>query len=116
MTTYEEYLKSSSKYSSKSSSGSIIADTRPGRAHIYLDGEQVMDVSGQIAMTPTVIHNVSKGIHTITFSKSGYVDITIIANVLEGSDCHARAVLNTKMWYSPGMSLAMKIHWRKTWW
>ena len=103
MTTYEEYLKSSSKYSSKSSSGSIIADTRPGRAHIYLDGEQVMDVSGQIAMTPTVIHNVSKGIHTITFSKSGYVDITIIANVLEGSDCHARAVLNTKMWSYPLM-------------
>jgi hypothetical protein len=94
------------KECSKSSLGRIIADTRPGRSNIYLDGEIVLDSSGQIAKTPTVIHNVVEGIHTVTFSKSGYKDITILANMKigpEGSDCHARAVLNTSMWSYPMM-------------
>lgn len=86
-----------------SSLSRIIANTRPGRADIYLDGKVVLDSSGNIAKTPTVIYNIEKGIHTVTFSKSGYTDITIIANVLEGSDCHARAVLNTSMWSYPLM-------------
>ncbi len=90
-------------FSNNSSLGRIIVESRPGRADIYLDGEPVMDTSGQIARTPTVIHNVSKGIHTVTFSRSGYTDITIIANVLEGSDCHARALLNTSMFSYPLM-------------
>ena len=88
---------------SKSFSGRIIADTRPGRAEIYLDGEPVMNTSGQIARTPTVIQNVPEGIHSITFSKPGYTDITIITNVLKGSDCHARALLNTSMFSYPLM-------------
>lgn len=90
----------------KSSSGRIIANTRPGRAIIYLDGEIVIDSSGQIAKTPTVIYNVTEGMHTVTFSKSGYSDITIIANVKvgsDGSDCHARAVLDTSKWSYPLM-------------
>jgi hypothetical protein len=89
--------------SSKSSSGRIIADTRPGRADIYLDGEAVLDSSGQMAKTPTVIYDVTKGVHTVTFSKSGYGDITVIANVLEGADCHTRAFLNTSMMSYPLM-------------
>ena len=94
------------KECSKSSLGRIIAATRPGRAKIYLDGEVVLDSSGQAAMTPTVIHNVSEGTHTVTFSKSGYSDITILANVKidsSGSDCHARAVLDTSKWSYPMM-------------
>ena len=86
--------------------GRIIAATRPGRANIYLDGELVMDTSGQVAETPTVIYNVTEGMHTVTFSKSGYSDITITANVKidsDGSYCHARAVLNTSMWSYPMM-------------
>ena len=98
MTISEEW-----KESLKSSSGHIITDTRPGRAEIYLDGEPVMNTSGQIARTPTVIQNVPEGVHTITFSKPGYTDITIIANVLKGSDCHARALLNTSMFSYPLM-------------
>ena len=88
---------------SHSNLGRIIVESRPGRADIYLDGEPVIDTSGNIAKTPTVIHNVSKGIHTVTFSRSGYASITIIANVLEGSDCHARALLNTSMFSYPLM-------------
>ena len=94
------------KECSKSPLGRIIAATRPGRAKIYLDGEVVLDSSGQTAMTPTVIHNVSEGTHTVTFSKSGYSDITILANVKvdsNGSDCHARAVLDTSKWSYPMM-------------
>lgn len=103
MTISEEYPKG--EYS-KSSLGRIIAATRPGRANIYLDGEIVLDSSGQIAMTPTVIHNVTEGMHTVTFSKSGYSDITILANVevdSDRSDCHARAVLDTSKWSYPLM-------------
>lgn len=98
MAIYNEY--------SKSSLGRIIAATRPGRANIYLDGELVVDTSGQIAMTPTVIHNVTEGTHTVTFSKSGYSDITILVNVKvgpEGSDYSARAVLDTSKWPYPLM-------------
>jgi hypothetical protein len=62
-----------------------------------------MDTSGKIAETPTVIHNVTKGIHTVTFSRIGHSDITIMANVPEGSDCHARAVLDTSKWPYPMM-------------
>jgi len=94
------------KECSKSSLGRIIANTRPGRAKIYLDGEIVLDSSGQAAMTPTVIHNVIEGMHTVTFSKPGYNDITILANVKidsNGSDCHARAVLDTSKWSYPMM-------------
>ena len=94
------------KECSKSSLGRIIAATRPGRAKIYLDGDIVLDTSGQAAMTPTVIHNVTEGMHTVTFSKPGYSDITILANVKvdsNGSDCHARAVLDTSKWSYPMM-------------
>lgn len=87
----------------KSSPGRIVANTRPGRAKIYLDGEAVLDSSGQIAKTPTIIYNVAEGMHTVTFSKSGYSDITIVANVLEGSDYNARAVLDTSKWSYPLM-------------
>jgi hypothetical protein len=103
MTISEESSKG--KYS-KPSLGRIIAATRPGRAKIYLDGDIVLDTSGQAAMTPTVIHNVTEGTHTVTFSKSGYSDITILANVKidsNGSDCHARAVLDTSKWSYPLM-------------
>lgn len=98
MSTYDKYLNSGL--------GRIIANTRPGRASIYLDGEVVLDSSGQIAKTPTIIYNVTEGQHTVTFSKSGYSDITIIANVKvgsDGSDCHARAVLDTSKWSYPMM-------------
>jgi hypothetical protein len=102
MTAYKEC---SNGYS-KPSLGRIIASTRPGRAKIYLDGDVILDSSGQIAMTPTVIHNVTEGTHTVTFSKSGYSDITILANLKidsNGSDCHARAVLDTSKWSYPLM-------------
>jgi hypothetical protein len=95
MTIYKEY--------SKSASGRIIANTRPSNANIYLDGEPVIDTSGQIATTPTVIYNVAEGLHTVTFSRSGHSDITIIANVSECSYCNVRAVLNTSMWSYPMM-------------
>lgn len=100
MTKFEEYLRE--RYP-KSSLGRIVAETRPGRADIYLDGEAVLDSSGQIAKTPTVIHNVTEGTHTVTFSRAGYSDITVIANVSNGSDCHARALLNTSMFSYPMM-------------
>ncbi len=91
-----------SKYSSNRS-GKIIANTRPGRANIYLDGEIVMDTSGEIAKTPTVIYNVPEGMHTVTFNRQGYNDITIVVNVSQANDCHARAVLNTSMFSYPMM-------------
>ena len=89
MTTYNSQILSES--------GRIIADTRPGRADIYLDGQAVMDSSGKIAKTPTVIYNISEGYHTVTFSREGYNAITMSVNVAKGSDCHARALLNTSM-------------------
>ena len=95
-------------FSDKVYSSRIIADSRPGRADVYLDGEPVMDTSGNIARTPTVIHNVSKGIHTVTFSKSGYTDITIVTNILEEYDYHARALLNTSMFSYPLMLSSSK--------
>lgn len=91
---------------SKPSLGRIIASTRPGRANIYLDGEIVLDSSGGAAKTPTVVHNVTEGMHTVTFSKSGYSDITILVNVEIGSeryDYNARAVLDTSKWSYPMM-------------
>lgn len=95
MATYSRYINSEL--------GRIIANTRPARADIYLDGHIVMDTSGKIAKTPTVIHNISEGIHTMTFSRSGYNDITISINVEKGYSTHARAVLNTSMWAYPMM-------------
>lgn len=104
MTTYNEQ--------STLRRGRIIADTRPGRANIYLDGEAVLDSSGKIAKTPAVIHNVVEGAHTVTFSKSGYDDITITANVdlSNGYDCHARALLNTSMFAYPMMMSGQQSH------
>jgi|SRR3989304_152047 len=95
MVTYNEYLNPEL--------GRIIANTRPARADIYLDGDIIIDTSGKIAKTPTVIHNVSEGVHTITFSRAGYNEITLSINVAKGSYCHARAVLNTSMWSYPLM-------------
>ncbi len=101
--TCTECFKHLTNNSQSNCSGNIIADTRPGRANIYLDGEFVIDSSGKIAKTPTIIRNVSEGMHTVTFSKSGYNDITILANVLQGNDYHARALLNTSMFSYPMM-------------
>lgn len=95
MVTYNEYITLELSR--------IITDTRPGRANIYLDGEVVMDTSGHIAKTPTVIHNVTEGFHSVTFSREGYNNVTIGVNVPKGSDCHARALLNTSMFTYPMM-------------
>ncbi len=86
-----------------STSGRIITNTRPLGLDIYLDGDIVLDSSGQIAKTPTVIYNVLGGVHTVTFSKVGYNSVTIVVNVLAGQDCHARAILNTSMMSYPMM-------------
>ena len=76
--------------------GRIIANTRPNNIEIYLDGMPVLDSDGQIARTPTIILNVSEGIHNVTFSKLGYDTTTVMVNVQECLYCYARAILATK--------------------
>ena len=101
MTKREEHLKLSKL--AKLSLGRIVANTRPSKADIYLDGEVVMDISGEIAKTPTIIYDVYEGIHDVTFSRIGCNDITVTVNVQKGSYCHARALLNTSMFSYPSM-------------
>ena len=68
-----------------------------------MDGIPILDSEGQIAKTPTIILNVSPGIHNVTFSKSGYDSTTIMVNVREGLDTDARAILATKFMRYPMM-------------
>lgn len=75
--------------------GRIVANTRPGNVDIYLDGQPVLDSLGRIAKTPTMILNVSEGIHSVTFSKDGYDSTTIMVNIKEGLDSDVKAMLNT---------------------
>lgn len=89
--------------------GHIIANTRPNDVEVYLDGKPVLDSSGQIAKTPTMLLNVLEGIHTITFSKSGYDSTTISINVYENSYSDARAILNTQLIRYP-MMLFPQLH------
>lgn len=83
--------------------GRLIVNTRPDNAEIYLDGQPVLDSSGRIAKSPTMILNVSEGIHNITFSKDGYNDITVMTNVQEGFDSDVKAMLNTSQIRYPMM-------------
>lgn len=83
--------------------GKIIANTRPNNVEIYLDGIPILDSEGQIAKTPTIILNVSEGVHNVTFSKSGFDSTTIMVNVREGLDTDARAILATKFMRYPMM-------------
>lgn len=76
--------------------GRIIANTRPSGLDIHMDGRAVLDSSGNIGKTPTIILNVSAGLHNVTFSKLGYDTTTITINVQEGTYCYARAILTTK--------------------
>ncbi len=83
--------------------GKLIVNTRPGNVEIYLDGQPVLDYAGRIAKTPTIILNVSKGIHNITFSKDGYDNTTVMVNVQEGFDSEVKAILNTSQIRYPNM-------------
>lgn len=83
--------------------GRLIVNTRPGNVEIYLDGQPVLDSLGIIAKSPTIILNVSEGIHNVTFSKDGYNDITVMVNVREGFDSDVKAILNTSQIRYPMM-------------
>lgn len=83
--------------------GRIIVNTRPVGLDIYLDGQPVLDVTGNIARTPTVITNVVSGPHNVTFSKPGYDTTTVTVNVEEDNDTYARAILATKLIRYPMM-------------
>ena len=88
--------------------GKLIANTRPNNVEIYLDGQPVLDSSGRIAKTPTMIQNVSEGIHNVTFSKDGYDNTTVTVNVQEGLDSDVRAILNTSQIRYPMMLSAQQ--------
>lgn len=83
--------------------GRIIVNTRPTNINIYLDGQPVLDYSGNIAKSPTIILNVSEGIHNITFSKDGYVNTTVSVIVRGGLQSEAKAILNTIQIRYPNM-------------
>jgi len=77
--------------------GKLIVNTRPGNVEIYLDGQPVLDSSGRIAKAPTMILNVTEGIHNVTLNKDGYDTITVMVDVQEGLDSDVKAILNTSM-------------------
>jgi hypothetical protein len=83
--------------------GRLIVNTRPGNIEIYLDGQPVFDSLGRIAKSPTLILNVSEGIHNVTFSKDGYDSVTVMTNVQEGFDSNVKAILNTSQIRYPMM-------------
>lgn len=74
--------------------GHIIANTNPGGADIYLDGNPVLDSSNKIAKAPSLILNVLKGLHTVTFAKDGFENMTFTVNVSNGYS-EINAILNT---------------------
>lgn len=93
-----------SKYSRfDNKTGRIVANTRPTGLDIYLDGKPVLDSTGNIAKTPSIILNVQKGFHNVTYSKPGYDTTTITVNIQEGLDTDARAILATKFMRYPMM-------------
>lgn len=75
--------------------GRLIVNTRPINLEIYLDGQPVLDYLGKIARSPTMILNVSAGIHSATFSKDGYNTTTVMTNVRAGHDSDVKAILST---------------------
>lgn len=83
--------------------GRLIVNTRPVNVEIYLDGQPILDSLGNIAKTPTMILNVTEGIHNVTFSKDGYGNITVMVNVQEGFDSDVKAILNTSQIRYPNM-------------
>ncbi len=83
--------------------GRLIVNTRPGNVEIYMDGQPVLDSLGRIAKSPTMILNVSEGIHNITFSKDGFDNTTVMVNVQEGFDSDVKAILNTSQIRYPMM-------------
>lgn len=83
--------------------GRLIVNTRPGNVEIYMDGQPILDSLGRIAKSPTMILNVSEGIHNITFSKDGYDNTTVTVNVQEGFDSDVKAILNTSQIRYPMM-------------
>jgi hypothetical protein len=74
--------------------GSIVTNTRPANVDVYLDGQPVLDSSGQIAKTPSVLSGIAEGVHMVTFRKEGYNDTTIHVDVAEKSYSDAYAILN----------------------
>jgi hypothetical protein len=88
--------------------GRLIVNTRPANLEIYIDGTPVLDSLGRIAKSPTIILNVSEGIHNITLSKDGYDTITVMTNVREGFDSDVKAILNTSQIRYPMMLSAQQ--------
>lgn len=77
--------------------GHIVATTIPDRADIYLDGQPVLDWTGNIATTPITILYVATGTRRITFKKQGYFDEDIYVFVQNGLYSDAYTMLRSKM-------------------
>ncbi len=88
--------------------GYIVANTRPYGADIYIDGQPIYDTIGSIIRTPTLISNIVEGLHSLTFRKIGFDDITVMLNVTEGLYSDVGVMLNTSQFFRYPMMLSLQ--------
>jgi hypothetical protein len=65
--------------------GVIRAYSEPDGANIYIDGNPVLDQSGQIVMTPIIITDVPDGVRQITFRMPGHMDEMKLVDIYPGA-------------------------------
>lgn len=76
--------------------GTIRAYSAPEGAAIHIDGNPVLDQSGNIARTPVTITDIPDGIRHVTFAMNGYFDEIIPVEVYQGEYSDVTATMNQK--------------------
>jgi len=72
--------------------GTILAYSIPDGAQVLIDGSVAPTMFG-FARTPAMIHEISAGVHNITFRLPGYSEETLSASVPQGGYTTVTAIL-----------------------
>ncbi len=72
--------------------GTILAYSIPDGAQVLVDGGVVPTMFG-FARTPTIIHEVAAGTHSITFRIPGYIDERLFTEVPQGGYTTITAIM-----------------------
>ncbi len=67
----------------------------PEGAEIYIDGNPLRDISGNVAKTPLILTDVNAWPHWVIFKMPGYFDEIKLVGVIEGRTSDVYAVMNS---------------------
>ena len=73
--------------------GAIRIYSEPDGANIYIDGNAVLDSSGQVVRTPVYITDVPDGVREIRFTMPGYIDEVKMVDIYPNAESNVTVTM-----------------------